>query len=275
MPTTLLAAIEAQRAAGIMFVAAAGNSGSLGCSSVSDSPAIYDAAYTVGAYNSLTGALTSFSSRGPVTADGSGRMKPDVTAPGASVRSAALGGGYVSYNGTSMASPHVAGAVALLWSAFPSLRHRITETENVLDLSAVHVSSSLCDAGAIPNNAYGWGRIDVMAAVTLGPVGVGQNPPDGPASEAVFLAPAFPNPARRSTLLRFRLAQAGAFDLAIFATSGQRVRTLESGTVAAGERTVRWDGLGARGESLPPAVYFVRLLSRGMGTSQKVIWLGR
>ena len=275
MPTTLQAAIEAQRAAGIMFVAAAGNSGSSGCSSVSDPPAIYDAAYTVGAYSSATGALTSFSSRGPVTADSSGRMKPDVTAPGALVRSASSGGGYVSYNGTSMASPHVAGAVALLWSAYPALRHRIDETEYILDRTAVPVSSAQCDAGAIPNNAYGWGRIDIMAAVTHGPAAVGPNPPDGPASEAVFLAPAFPNPARRSTLVRFRLAQAGAFDLAIFSSSGQRVRTLESGAVAAGEHTVRWDGLGARGEALPPAVYFVRLISRGARASQKVIWLGR
>jgi hypothetical protein len=111
--------------------------------------------------------------------------------------------------------------------------------------------------------------------VTLGPVGVGPDPQAGPAAEGIFLAPAFPNPARRSTLVRFRLAQAGAADLAIFSSSGQRVRTLESGTLAAGERTVRWDGLGAHGQALLPAVYFVRLASRGAVTSQKVIWLGR
>jgi len=80
-PATLQAAVEAQRAAGILFVAAAGNSGSA-CSTVSDPPSFYDASYTVGAYSVGTGDIASFSSRGPVTADGSGRTKPDIAAPG-------------------------------------------------------------------------------------------------------------------------------------------------------------------------------------------------
>jgi subtilisin family serine protease len=161
---TLKAAVEAQRAAGIMMVVAAGNSGSA-CSTVTDPPSHYDSAYTVGAISSASGLIASFSSRGPVAVDGSGRVKPDVTAPGVSVRSALRGGGYTSFSGTSMATPHVAGAVALLWSAEPALRQKIDLTENLLNTTAVPVSATECNSTGIPNNVYGYGKLDIKAAV--------------------------------------------------------------------------------------------------------------
>ena len=167
-PTTLQAGVEAQRAAGIMMVVGAGNAGP-GCSTVSDPPAIYDAAYTVGALNTNTDTIASFSSRGPVTSDGSMRLKPDITAPGTNTRSAynSSDSSYASLSGTSMATPHIAGAVALLWSAHPELRNDPTATENVLNSSAVHILSNSCDGGspATPNNTFGHGRVDVLAAV--------------------------------------------------------------------------------------------------------------
>ena len=80
--------VESVNAAGILVVVSAGNDGSA-CSSVLDPAAIYDVVLSVGATDgaSTTDAIASFSSRGPVTVDGSGRMKPDVSAPGVSVRS--------------------------------------------------------------------------------------------------------------------------------------------------------------------------------------------
>jgi len=63
-----------------------------------------------------------------------------------------------------MATPHVAGAVALLWSKLPTLRHNITATEDILNSSAVHISSTACGAAGPPNNVYGFGRIDILAA---------------------------------------------------------------------------------------------------------------
>jgi subtilisin family serine protease len=165
-PNTLQAAIEAQRAAGIMTVVAAGNSGSA-CSTVVDPPSFYDAAYTVGAINASDNTIASFSSRGPATIDGSNRRKPDITAPGVSVRSAARGGGYSYLGGTSMATPHVAGAVALLWSASPALRQQIALTENILNDAAVDVAVNDCSSSGVPNNVYGFGRMDIKAAVDL------------------------------------------------------------------------------------------------------------
>jgi subtilisin family serine protease len=161
---TLQAAIEAQRAAGILTVAAAGNGGP-SCSSVENPIAIYDASFSVGAtYNDDS--IASLSSRGPVTVDGSNRLKPDLCAPGVDVRSSFPGGGYGSASGTSLAAPHVAGAVALLWSASPALRSRIDVTENVLGRGSLPLFSTQCGdpAGTVPNNVYGWGRLDAMAA---------------------------------------------------------------------------------------------------------------
>src|SRR5947199_5759877 len=86
-PNTLQAAVEAQAAAGIMMVVAAGNYGS-SCSTVTDPPSLYAESYSVGALNTGTDTIASFSSRGPVTVDGSGRIKPDISAPGTNPRSA-------------------------------------------------------------------------------------------------------------------------------------------------------------------------------------------
>jgi subtilisin family serine protease len=134
---------------------------------VVDPPALYDASYSVGALDAITGRIAFFSSRGPVTIDGSNRLKPDLTAPGVGVRSALRGGGYLSLSGTSMATPHVAGAVALLWSAYPDLRGKIDLTENILNESAVRIESGDCGAGNPQNNVYGFGRLDVKAAFDL------------------------------------------------------------------------------------------------------------
>ena len=170
-PTTLQAGVEAQRAAGIEMVVVAGSSGP-SCSTVSDPPSLYDASYTVGALNTNTDTIASFSSRGPVTSDGSMRLKPDITAPGTNTRSAynTSDNAYAFLSGTSMATPHIAGAVALLWSAHPELRNDDTATEAVLNDNAVHILSNSCDGGTptTPNNTYGNGRIDILAAVDAG-----------------------------------------------------------------------------------------------------------
>src|SRR6476661_4932441 len=108
-----------------------------------------------------------FSSRGPVTIDGSGRIKPDITAPGNPVRSACRISDtcYTFGSGTSMATPHISGAMALLWSALPSFQHQITSGRDALNNAAVHIADTTCGTAGPPNNTYGWGRVDIATAV--------------------------------------------------------------------------------------------------------------
>jgi subtilisin family serine protease len=186
---TLQAAVEAQAAAGIMMVSAAQNSGP-GCSTVQNPPGIYEATYSAGALNTGTDTIASFSSRGPVTADGSNRIKPDITAPGTGTRSStnASDSSYANFSGTSMATPHIAGAIALLWNAIPSLRHQLLDSRDALNNSAVHISSTQCGDAGPPNNVYGWGRVDILAAVG------GGSPSPTPTPTATATAPPSPTP---------------------------------------------------------------------------------
>jgi serine protease AprX len=168
--TSLQAAVEAQAAAGIQMVVAAGNAGSA-CSTVVDPPSFYEASYTVGALNTGTDTIASFSSRGPVTVDGSNRIKPDITAPGTGTRSCdnTADNAYTTASGTSMATPHIAGAMALLWSAIPSFQHQIQPSRDALNNTAVFISSTQCGTAGPPNNVYGWGRVNIATAVGTPP----------------------------------------------------------------------------------------------------------
>lgn len=165
-PTSLQVAAEHLRAAGIFVVVSAGNDGP-NCSTINAPLSLYDAVFSVGAVDRF-GNVTEFSSRGPVTADGSGRMKPDITAPGADVFSSLPGATYGEYSGTSMAGPHLAGVVALLWSANPDLIGDIEQTEQILIQTASPYTGSMengCFKGGTPNAAYGYGVVNAYEAV--------------------------------------------------------------------------------------------------------------
>lgn len=161
-------AVDNLKAAGVIVVASAGNSGSQGCSSISTPAAIFENSFTIGATNEGD-QITGFSSRGPVTVDGSNRLKPNVSAPGRNVYSCVRDNAYSTYSGTSMAGPHVAGAVALIISARPELAGQVALIEGILEETAIAKTTEENCGGVsgmtIPNNTYGFGRIDVLSAV--------------------------------------------------------------------------------------------------------------
>jgi|GEM_PF-2436840 len=144
-------AIRSWRAAGIVPLFSAGNAGPN--PETVRQPACFPEAIAVGATDS-TDTIASFSSRGPSFKT---YTKPDLSAPGVNIYSSVLGQDYANYSGTSMAVPFVAGVVALMLQANPSLS--INQILEELKTSAVDLGASGAD------NTYGWGRVDAYNAV--------------------------------------------------------------------------------------------------------------
>jgi subtilisin family serine protease len=160
--------VEAWVAAGIFPQFANGNTqGTAGCNSASN-PGNLPESYSSGAYD-VNNVIGSFSNRGP-SAFG-GIIKPNIAAPGVAIRSAWNNGAYNTISGTSMASPHVAGVVALMWSAASALERDIDTTRELLDLTARDTSNLVCGGTPENNNVFGQGRVDAFAAVEESPRG--------------------------------------------------------------------------------------------------------
>ena len=170
-------ALKASRAAGIVYVASAGNDGPE-CNTIFHPLARYPEAFTVGSTTHTTDLASSFSSRGPAAIDPENPaeplyLKPNISAPGSNIRSALRGSDteYGSLSGTSMAGPHVAGLVALIISANPALAGNVDRIEEIIEQSAEKkTTTEACNgdsATQVPNNTFGWGRIDALAAVNL------------------------------------------------------------------------------------------------------------
>ncbi len=149
--TTFQEAIAALERAGTFVAFAAGNSGpsegSLG------SPASLPGVFAVGALDPYD-SVPYFSSRGPSPW---GEVKPYVVAPGVNVRSALPGGTYGSGSGTSMATPHVSGIVALMRAVSP--------TVPVATMAAILTETARPLSTTLPNNESGWGAVDAYAAL--------------------------------------------------------------------------------------------------------------
>jgi len=158
--STIANSQDAVETAGIAIVWAAGNDGP-GASTTSTSSDInHDLviSFSVAALNPNATTAVGFSSRGPSDCGGTGSLliKPEVSAPGVSVRSSNGTTGYQNSSGTSMAAPHVAGAVVLLKEAFPEL------TGEAIKLALYQTAIDLGPAGE--DNTYGMGIINVLDA---------------------------------------------------------------------------------------------------------------
>lgn len=177
IPPLLKATNDALYAAGQVQVVSAGNDGNDGvCSTIAFPLAVYESSFSVGA-SDVTDEMAGFSSLGPVLSDASMRLKPNVTAPGVDTRSSWNDGDYNTISGTSMAGPHVAGMIALIMSSEPRLIGRPADIRLLVERTAnpnvaTSNTASTCggtDAATIPNNIFGYGRIDALAAVLARP----------------------------------------------------------------------------------------------------------
>ena len=168
--------VQALRAANILPLFAAGNSGPGASSSVS--PPNYPESLAVGATNN-TDQIYFFSSRGPSSCGESSTNFPEIVAPGVGIRTSDLFGFYFNPTGTSLAAPHAAGGLALLLQAFPNLP--VAYQESALMLSAIDLGS----AGA--DNTFGYGRLDLYSAYQWIQGNVSQPTPTGsPTSTSGF-----------------------------------------------------------------------------------------
>jgi subtilisin family serine protease len=254
-------------------------------------PASADHAFAMGAYISRntwtaydglvwnsregqTGAITTFSSRGPRV---DGHLKPDIAAPGSiliSVRDrhiytspsslwvSSIGtspdSAYYLMQGTSMATPVGAGAAALILGRTPSL----TPQQVYSAMSAGAITDGF--TGGVPNTTWGAGKLNVYAAISV--------------STSVDLTPGvplafeldqnYPNPFNPSTIIQYMLPQSGHVTLEVFDLLGRSVRTLVSGEQGFGPHSVRFDGTG-----LASGVYFYRLKAAGLTLTKKLVLL--
>jgi len=157
--------VSAWRNANIIPVFAMGNSGP-NCrtaNSPGDQPNLIGVGSTTN-----TDAMSSFSSRGPGT---NPTQKPEISAPGSNIVSCGTGANnYVTMSGTSMATPHAAGAVLLIRAANPNYTYAqvlsaLTSSAATPTLSAADRNCGLPGTGNFPNYAFGHGRIDVGRAL--------------------------------------------------------------------------------------------------------------
>jgi bacillopeptidase F len=155
--------IDACEAAGVVMLFSAGNDGAFGPGIPANRASDAYNTCAIGAVDANTSGwpIPDFSARGPTycTPTGDPAIKPELVAPGVYVRSSYPGGDYIYATGTSMASPHVNGVVALMLEACPYLT--VNEIKQILYDTAV----DLGDPGE--DNDYGWGMIDALAAVNM------------------------------------------------------------------------------------------------------------
>ncbi|MCX4514405.1 S8 family serine peptidase [Streptomyces sp. NBC_01619] len=220
-----LAVNELSRSSGALFVVAAGNSGGRGEMTVG-SPGAADAALTVGAVD-RDDSLAGFSSRGPRFGDKA--AKPDITAPGVGIVAARAAGTtmgapvdehYVAADGTSMATPHVAGAAALLAGQHPDW--------SAQQLKDALISTSRTVSGQVPTQ-QGGGRVDVKAAISA-PVTATGTIAMGPFGRDA-------SPVERAGVIRYTNHTAGEVSLSLraaLATNGGRALPAQGLTLGTG-----------------------------------------
>ncbi len=217
---------------------------------------------TVGATDSGDN-IASFSSRGHSTwgsdapwydypDTGGGLIDPDVSGPGVNVTSCTWpnNNSYTTMSGTSMAAPHVAGLMALILDANPSLSP--AQVEEILETTSLDLGSGGKD------NTYGAGRIDAYEAVqeALG-TGVAEDQSGLVPATGLHLSPVVPNPVTGSMEFSVSMTETGTTELAVFDLTGRKVAVINQGMMEDGVHTYVWTPPAGVGSGL----YFLTVTS--------------
>ena len=241
---------------GMLLVNAAGNNGFVSDPQNSlGAPADGDLVLTVGATDNQ-GTRAGYSSVGNTTDN---RIKPDVMAMGTSVYTVDPNSPYYTQtSGTSLATPLVAGAAALVLQARP-------HASNLVLMNALRNTAT---NHAAPNRTYGWGVIDALQARNAIPTGVGDMP--GVAHASLV---AYPNPFNPATTINYDVAEAGRVTIVAYDATGSRVATLVDENQTAGPHSFRWNAADNRGQTLASGVYMLSLTGHHSQVSRKVVLL--
>mgnify|MGYP002022394444 CR=1 FL=1 len=203
-----------------------------------------------------SGIIGAFSSRGP-TYDG--RIKPEVCAMGIGVVGAAPGtqNDFITvYSGTSASSPLVSGAAALIMSANPSWT-AMQVREAMMMTASQHES---------PDNTYGYGIVDVMAAINYGQT-AGVKPGQGYPAE-FQISTAYPNPFNPSVSLDITAEVGGRLVVEVLDINGRMISTLYNENIIHSTLKLNWIADG-----VPSGLYFIRSTLNGRSHIQKATLL--
>jgi hypothetical protein len=239
--------------------------------------------------SSLTvGSISSFSSPGPSR---DGRTKPEVSAPGELIAASysvdspptgeysifsssysqwpnayiARDGKHALTQGTSFAAPHVAGTVALMVQQFPNK----TPTEIRQALIATARTDNF--TGAVPNNKWGYGKLDVMATLQLLPVE--ESGDDLFIPKTMELRQNYPNPFNPSTVIPYAVNERAEIQISVINILGQKIRNLFGGMQNPGSYQIIWDGKDEAEKNVSGGIYFYRLDAGNFSQTKKMILL--
>jgi hypothetical protein len=251
--TTNAADIAASR--NIVVCTAAGNEGTTDWFYII-APADGDSVLAVGASTSQN-TVVPFSSHGP-TVDG--RTKPEVLARGVGTHCATSNSptSYGNVSGTSLATPLVGGAAAMVIGAHPNwsawrVRYALIRT---------------ADTFTTPDNHRGYGRIKVLDAINFSFVGVEDA---GTAPGAIARLELRPNPFAPPGTIEIERPTAGALEVGIYTASGRLVQRLDAGPSPAGVVRLSWDGRDTDRRLLPGGIYFLRATGPGFTRHAKLV----
>ncbi len=191
-----------------------------------------------------------------------GLIDPDICGPGENILSCDYNNesGYTTMSGTSMATPHLAGCMALMMDANPNLTN--AQMDSLLEVTAIDLGSAGKD------NYYGSGRVDIYQAVlgALELVDVAEGTGAAVDRPGLQLSRVTPNPVRGSALISLYSGAATNGTISLYDLAGRNIATVHSGEIPRGSNSFSWTVPGG----MSNGVYFLKATTPFGQTTQQM-----